>query len=134
MVEIVRLLTKTKTNKNMGLPTSITLGSEVFDDVSKLSGTTVTYFAPSPQGDLIGRPSIRFSQEKTKAGIVRTLVSFQRPRFNEDTQKYEGFYKIDVVANRSESAPVATTESTYLNVKDLLGLAGIVSTLAKGLI
>lgn len=118
----------------MGLPSTITTGSDVFDDVSNISGSSVVYFAESPLSDLIGRPTLRVSQEKTKAGIQRTLVSIQVPIYNPAKGVYEGFEKIDCTYNRPETLDITAAAVTYGRMAALLAIPGVVTTLTKGLV
>jgi hypothetical protein len=117
----------------MGLPSVITAGGLVFDDVTSLSGSTTVMYADSPQLDVAGRPSLRFSQEKTKAGIIRTLVSLQIPQLAASGDKYSGFIKADIVLNRSELIGVSESLVAYDVLHDILALTSTaIPVLAKG--
>jgi hypothetical protein len=97
----------------MSLPSSITLnvGSPaadiVFANSVQLSGSSRAYYAPSPQGDLEGRPTLTISHERTKSGIVRTNAQFIFPIYNSSSLKYEGFIKSDLNLTRPAVAPLA---------------------------
>lgn len=120
-------------NKNMGLPSTIVAGGFTFDDVTSLNGSTLVYYAASPQGDIAGRPSLRFSQEKTKAGIQRTLVSFVNPVWNSVSEKYVGFIKADSVLNRADSINLSYAENAYDVIHDVMALTSTVTpVLTKG--
>jgi hypothetical protein len=94
----------------MGLPSSITLnvGSPAADIIfsgAVVSGASVTYYAPSPQGDLEGRPSLRVSHETTKTGIVRSLVKIVVPIWDNTNKKYVGSWtKNDTLIRPAASA------------------------------
>jgi hypothetical protein len=118
----------------MGLPTTITAGSVVFDNVSNISGSSVIYYAPSPQGDLEGRPTLRVSHESTKAGIRRSLISLQKPIYNGTLGKYTGFEKADFVLNRPENALVANSELTMEQMATIIALETVQDPVTQGLV
>jgi len=119
----------------MSLPSTISAGSSVtFDDASNINGNTVVYYAVSPQGDLTGRPTARFAQEKTKAGIQRSLQSTQWPVYNDATGAYVGFVKIDTTISRHETVPIAFVETCVGNHQVCLNDPGVTPVLINGLL
>lgn len=118
----------------MGLPATITAGALVFDNVSNISGSSVVYYAPSPQGDLEGRPTLRVSHESTKAGIRRSLISMVKPIYSASLGKYTGFEKADFVLNRPESASVAGAETTIEQMAVVIGLETVQDPVSQGLV
>jgi hypothetical protein len=97
----------------MSLPSSITLtGGDpevdlVFTDVSQLSGSSLVYYAPSPQGDLDGRPTLKISHETTGSGVKRSALILETPVLNPVTLKYGEFKKTTLTTNRKGTTPVA---------------------------
>lgn len=91
----------------MALPSTITLnvGSPAADVVyaskTALDGNAASYAAPSPQGDLTGRPTLRVSSETTKAGIERSLTGFQEPIYSSSKEAYSGYISSSYTFNRS---------------------------------
>jgi hypothetical protein len=118
----------------MSLPSTLTLNSVSFDEKVQLSGTSVVYYAASPNDDLFGRPSLRISTEITKAGIARTLVSLNRPIYDDSTGKYNGFTKTDLVINRAVTAPITDLDGDVHQIKDLLGVTDVIHILTLGAI
>jgi hypothetical protein len=98
------------------LPSIITLNAGavpadfVFADAI-VQGSTVTYVAPSAQLDLLGRPSLRFSTETTKAGIERTLYSFNLPEWSVELEKYVGNVTLNGVLTRRQVSPIAMSDT-----------------------
>lgn len=98
----------------MSLPTTITVnvGSPAADVVYgnvQREGNSVTYTAPSPQGDLEGVLSQRFASEKTGRGIVRTLHQTRLPVYNTVTGQYAGEVTIQTTVIRPATVPVTLT-------------------------
>lgn len=113
----------------MSLPSTFTTTIGTFSNPVE-DGSSVQYYAPSPQGDLLGRPSLTFSNETTKAGIARTLVSIKVPIYNGTSAKYDGFYKTDLVINRALTAPTAAQEGIIESMGEVLYTATIFAVLA----
>lgn len=101
---------------NVGSPAA----DVVYGDASHGVGSTVTYYAPSPQADLTGRPSLVFNHQTTKAGVVRSSVTFLKPYFNSTKGIYEGFVKVDVVVNRPAGLPVQLTKDELEKASEIL--------------
>jgi len=109
----------------MPLPSTITLNvgetpaDVVYAEQSHIGGSAVVYYAPSSQGDLNGRPSLRFSHETTRNNVARSVVSFNTPVFdNEGVSK--GFIKTDVVLNRPTNVSVDLSEVELEKVSKVL--------------
>lgn len=106
----------------------------MFDNVSNISGSSVIYYAASPQGDLEGRPTLRVSHESTKAGIRRSLISLVKPIYSAALGKYTGFEKSDFVLNRPENASVAGAELTMEQMATILALETVQDPVTQGLV
>lgn len=108
----------------MALPTTITLnvGSPaadlVFANSIQLSGSKRVYYAPSPQGDLQGRPTLTVSHETTKAGVVRTNLQVIIPVWNVSKLAYDGFIKSDLTLTRPLTAPTAQADKALECVQE----------------
>lgn len=122
----------------MGLPTSITLniGSPaadvVFTQVSE-TGSKATYVAPSPQGDLQGRPTLEVSHQTTKAGIMRSMSKFTFPRYNATTLKYDGEYVSYNVTSRPTTGAVQGAKNAIEACAEFLDATNR-ATIAEGLV
>lgn len=108
----------------MSLPATITLnvGSPAADVVysdPRRVGNAIVYTAPSPQGDLAGALSLRFSSERTKGGIERTLVQFVTPLYNSTDKVYVGTRTTDLVVKRPVGASVAGSEAEIEKIQEL---------------
>lgn len=105
----------------MSLPDTITLNDGTTNEVygSKVrNGSVVTYYAPSPQGDIAGRPTLVISQEITKAGIAKATVNLVRPVFDTSLGKYTGFLKNSI-------------SSTQNGIQSILGRTGELKKLSQ---
>lgn len=105
----------------MPLPDSITLNDGTVNEVysNKIrNGSQVVYYAPSPQGDLAGRPTLTVTQEVTKAGIAKANVVLIRPVLNAATGKYDRFLKNNISSTQSgtDSVTVRDKELKKLSV------------------
>ena len=97
----------------MSLPDSITLNDGTVNEVysNKVrNGNVVVYYAPSPQGDLAGRPYLTVSQETTKAGIAKATVALTRPVLNTVTGKYDSFLKNSIGSTQAGNQTVSARE------------------------
>lgn len=97
----------------MALPDSITLNDGTTNEVygNKVrNGSTVTYLATSPNGDLAGRPALIVSQETTKAGIVKATVTLSKPVLNASTGKYDAFLKNSISSTQPGNMSVSGRE------------------------
>jgi len=123
----------------MGLPTSqtLTIGTPptavVFDDAVKV-GNSVVYSAVSPQGDITGRPTLRVSQETTKAGIMRTLVSFNFPYWDSVKGVYDGSTTANLVLSRKTEHKTVNAATAIEAMHELMALAGWNVPIAIGVI
>jgi hypothetical protein len=118
----------------MMLPSTLAAAGYDFTTTGELQGSSVVYYAPSPQSDLLGRPSLTVSHETTKAGIVRTLVSLKEPVYNATLQKYDGFLKTDLVMNRAATAPTSAQTSIVEAFADLLANVAVTVPLVQAAI
>lgn len=118
----------------MGFPATITAGALALDNVSNISGSSIVYYAASPQGDLEGRPTLRVSHESTKAGIRRSLISLTKPIYNASLGKYQGFEKLDFVMNRPETASVAGSETSMEQMATIIALETVQDPFTQGLV
>lgn len=105
----------------MSLPDSLTLNDGTVNEVysNKVrNGNQVVYFAPSPQGDIAGRPTLTISQEMTKAGIAKATVVLTRPVYDAVFSKYVGFLKntIGSTQNGKETVDGRNKELKKLSV------------------
>jgi len=114
----------------MSLPTTFT--TDIGDFANPVEdGASVVYYADSPQGDLLGRPSLTFTSEVTKAGIARTLMSIKMPVYNAALGKYDGFIKHDEVLNRALSAPTALSTDVMTAATQIKGATGVVAAVVN---
>lgn len=77
------------------------------------------FYAPSPQSDLQGRPSLRVSHETTKKGIARSLGQFITPVYDSVAKTYKGFIKTDIVITRDITVSVADVEKEIEKLQEL---------------
>lgn len=109
---------------NMSLPATITVTDgvtpQVFGSPTREGGNSVVYFAPSANGDLLGRPTLRISHEVTKAGIVRATTTITTPVLDA-SGKYSSFTKEAFTSTQSGTAPTAGRVVRIKRVSDLLG-------------
>lgn len=108
----------------MSLPDSITLNDGTADEVytNKVrNGTRVDYYAPSPAGDLAGRPVLSVSQETTKAGIAKATVTLTRPVLNALTGKYDSFLKNTIGSTQASNKLVADREKELKKLSAFTG-------------
>jgi hypothetical protein len=103
---------------NVGSPAA----DVVYDDVSQIDGSTLVFYAESPQGDLLGRPSIRVSHETKNSGIVRSLVDIQTPVYDADKEVYDGFIKTSITLNRKGSVSISAVETELEKASEALTL------------
>lgn len=111
----------------MSLPDSITLNNGTVDEVygNKVrNGSSVTYYAISPQGDIAGRPTLTISQETTKAGIAKATVTLLRPVYDVTFSKYVGFLKNSI---SSTQAGNQTIQGRFGELKKLSQFTGLLS-------
>lgn len=116
------------------LPTTITLniGSPAADVVftqASRQGNEAIYFAPSPQGDLEGRPQLRVAHETTKSGLVRTLCRFSFPVYVSSTATYDGAITASHTLVRKNNAPLATADKVLEAAQEVLAVSGVRSSL-----
>lgn len=110
--------------------TSATLpGDTVYGNQVHLDGLGVEYKAPSPSGDLNGRPRLLISHTASKSGIVRTLLSLQTPQYVGDPAVEKGFTKVDLVLNRDAGLPQVNLKVEIEKIADLLSETTIVDAL-----
>lgn len=97
------------------LPSTVTLnvGSPaadvVFSQTGDNTGGATNYVAPSPQGDLEGRPTLSVRHETTNSGLVRTNVKIKVPQYDDTNDVYVGHEQVDITSVRRASH--ATTET-----------------------
>lgn len=106
------------------LPDTITTTTGVGNDstvysLAKRNGNEVVYVAPSPQGDLLGSPELRFASQITKGGVARTLVQFKTPIYDATLGKYTGFLTTDLVVKRPTVADIADVEIELEKISEL---------------
>jgi hypothetical protein len=97
------------------LPDTITVnaGSPAADIVfgsPQRSGNSVSYVAVSPQGDLFGMRSLKYSSETTSKRIVRTLQGLRIPWYDTASASYKGEVTVNITVSRPELAPVTLTD------------------------
>jgi hypothetical protein len=100
------------------LPTTVTIncGTPAADVVFTKSEDQrtgdVLYIAPSPQGDLKGRITIRVANTvPSSSGLARTLRQVKVPVYNSTTGEYTGFIQDAQTVIRSDAT--ALTEVEY---------------------
>jgi hypothetical protein len=114
----------------MSLPTTISLylSSLTGTDIDMLAATVfeldlradkgVSYYsAPSPQGDVAGKPKLKVSQKTSRNGILNTRFEVTVPVFDADTGTYPSFTKDGWFSTRQDKAPIEGT------VARMIGLA-----------
>lgn len=88
------------------LPTTVTLTDgvtpEIFDN-QRSTPNGSTYNAPSPQGDLLGRPILRVESTTTPKKVVRGIAGFQRPLWDAVAGKYVYFNSAAIMGTRHAS-------------------------------
>lgn len=94
---------------------------------TNVSGSITTYYAPSPQADLAGRPVLEIEQITSKGGIMRTRRTFKFPIYDATSGTYRGFVGETGTLTRPASAPLATA-TIALEVGSELGLDATVKT------
>lgn len=110
----------------MGLATSYTLSVSLPTPTDwafgqqQLNGNTVSYVAPSPQGDLVGRPTMLFQTEQTKGGIVRSLVKINVPYYNSGSSSYTGSYTANLTLARPASLPELGSKQVLEMIAELI--------------
>lgn len=111
---------------NVGSP-----AADVVFDLSAKNGNRAIYYSPSPEGDLAGRPSLRYENETTKAGIARTLVSFKKPRLNPTTGKYDTATTGNFTLNRPETSPLQDAKDVQEMMREFLAASGVADAIAE---
>lgn len=108
---------------------NLTYGSKV-----QLDGLAVEFSAPSPSGDLNGRPTLSISHARTKQGIIRTLVSLRTPQFTGSgpTLTTKGFFtKLDLVLNRTADLPIEAAKVEIEKLISLLSEATMIDAISQ---
>lgn len=124
----------------MSLPSStftLNIGAPAADVVfgnATRNGNSVVYTAPSPQGDLEGRPSCRVSHERTRSGITKSLVQFIFPNYDSELNKYVGFDSVNLTLNRTGLSSTANGEKLLEAVEEFLELADVRAAIAQAII
>lgn len=125
----------------MSLPSSITLNvgspaaDRIFTDVSAINGNSVVFSAVSPQGDLLGRPTLKISHETSaKSGLVRSLASFIVPFWDVTQDKYDGYEKADFVLNRNQKHTLQSATDMVEMMSELLAIAAVREAIVKALL
>lgn len=98
----------------MALPSTITVnyGTAPGTDIvftkggTNTSGSITTYYAPSPQNDLAGRPVLEIEQAQSKGGIMRSRTSFKFPIYDANSGAYRGFIGDTNTFTRPATAPL----------------------------
>jgi hypothetical protein len=102
----------------------------IYGSQSRLDGQAVEYYAPSAQGDLVGRPRLRISHETTNKGIVRSLVSLYTPVWDPTKGLYTMYRKNDYISNRDQADTLVGIETEIEAMAKLLPM--IKSIIAAG--
>lgn len=114
----------------MSLPTTITTTAHgVFTSAGDRDGKH-TYYAPSPQGDLKGRPMLVVSHQVSNAGIRGSLVSLVDPVYDATSGEYTGTIKDNDVITRNDLAPTAAVADVQASLKEVLATAGFTAAIA----
>lgn len=82
----------------------------VFSEVNDPQFGATSFVAPSPQGDLAGRPSIKIAHTNSKNGVERTLLQIKEPQFNATSETYDDHIQVNVTATRKTTAAVASVD------------------------
>lgn len=105
------------------LPDSITLSdgavNVVYASKTQVGPNAVRYFAPSPNSDLSGRPTLDVVYDITKAGIARSVVTLTEP-IQDSAGKYVRFSKVTITGTISGNDPIAIREKQLIQGKNFL--------------
>lgn len=109
----------------MSLPTSITAVDsntvDVIFDEHRESGLSKEYVAPSPQGDLAGRPVAKVTQNPpTKNKVVSTKLVVDVPEYDATDETYDGFAGVDIVLRRKTTADTTAFLNTVTIAQSIL--------------
>lgn len=101
--------------------------SDVTFSLERTDSAGMQYFtAESPQGDLIGRPTLKVGSSRTNAGIVGRTMHLTVPMW--DGTKYNGSVQARIVLN----APIGINLDKSANVlRSLLGFIHIAGTVEQ---
>lgn len=109
----------------MSLPTSITLtdavaaNSIVFES-PKLTSKGKVYVANSPQGDILGAPSLRVESERTSKQIERGVAQMMVPLWDATDEAYNYFNTATITLNRHASVDVDVAKNHLRFMASLL--------------
>jgi hypothetical protein len=84
------------------------------------TGNQATYVAPSDQSDITGRPVLRFSNEESNKGIVRSLMQIRLPHYNSATSKYDGEYTANLTVTRPAGLPIVGAQQVLEIIAELI--------------
>jgi hypothetical protein len=113
------------------LPSTITTTAQgVFASAGKESDEHI-FYAPSPQGDLQGRPALRVAHELTKTGIRKTLASLDVPEYNSTTGEYVGSARVNVTITRRNAADTADVLDVVESMKEVLATTDVDDALVE---
>jgi len=112
------------------LPSTITLnvGSPAADVVygpKQTLGSTSIFYAPSPNSDLAGRPTLRVSHETTKSGVVRTLIQVRKPVLDAVTGKYVKPLQANLVLQRDGLSTLAEADEVLETIQEFLAVTDV---------
>lgn len=121
------MLNTTYTVSYGSVPTNLT-----YSNKTQLDGLAVEFTGPSPTGDLNGRSTLTVSHNRTKQGIVRSLLSIRTPQYSGGTPNVQqGFTKVDIIINRAADLPLVKVTDEIDKIIDLLGEATIKTALSE---
>jgi len=107
------------------LPTTLTTTAHgVFASAGKESDEHI-FYAPSPQGDLAGRPAIRWAHQLTKADIRRGLLSFTAPEYDSGSGLYIGESKANLTLNRRNASTTASNLALLVSLIEVLAITDV---------
>jgi len=88
----------------------------VYDKSNQQTGSTV-YYAPSPNNDLAGRPSIAVSHQATADGLIKSRILVKAP-YQVDGE-YGQHIQFSGVLTRPDSADLADVDEVLESVQEL---------------
>lgn len=80
-------------------------GDFVYEE-TPTNGMGSKYFAPSPNDDLAGRPSMDVNHQESKQGLVASKVQFIRPFWDADAKEYKDYNTVNIGCIRPDTRDI----------------------------